>query len=194
MKYEKIKRKIQKLQDDKRFEHTLGVTYTSICLAMKYGADIEKAKLAGLLHDCAKQLPSDKLIKICQKNNISISEVEYKNPFLLHGKAGTVLAKKKFKIKDEDIINAIFNHTTGRPNMSLLEKIVFVADYIEPGRSSAPNLMELRKLAFEDLDLCLLKVLEGTLNYLNKNKDSIDPSTQKTFDYYLKEHTNNVNK
>lgn len=175
---------MKKVQDAKRFEHTLGVEFTSAALAMRYGASVKNAQTAGLLHDCAKCLTNKKSVSICQKHNIPMSELEKANPFLLHGKIGAYLAEKKYGIEDQDILNAIHNHTTGRPNMSLLEKIVFIADYMEPGRKHAPNLDEIRRLAFTDLDQALLKILEDTLAYLDSGSGDIDPMTRKTWEYY----------
>lgn len=125
-----------------------------------------------------------KKIAICEKHNISITEVEKRNPFLLHAKAGSFLAMNKYKVHDSDVINAILNHTTGRPGMSLLEKIIFVADYIEPGRKKAPNLAEIREMAFISLDGAVVKILKDTLDYLKSTPGEIDPMTQKTYDYY----------
>ena len=116
-----------------------------------------------------------------------MSELEKSNPFLLHAKVGAWLAKKQYGISDLDILNAIQNHTTGRPGMSLLEKIVFIADYMEPGRNHAPNLDEIRRLAFEDLDQTMLKILNDTLEYLDSKNGDVDPMTRKTLEYY-KEH------
>ena len=175
---------MEKVLDSRRFEHTLGVAYTASALAMCYQVDISKAQTAGLLHDCAKCISDEKKIAICNKHNIHMNEVELKTPFLLHAKVGSFIAMKQFNITDQDIINAILNHTTGRPGMSQLEKIIYVADYIEPGRKQAPNLTQVRKLAFHDLDAALLKILEDTLQYLNNINDNIDPMTQKTYDYY----------
>lgn len=110
--------------------------------------------------------------------------MERKNPFLLHAKVGAYLAREKYGIKDPDILNAIQNHTTGRKNMSLLEKIIFVADYIEPGRKHAPNLAEVRKLAFMDIDRALLMILRDTLQYLKASGGDIDPMTEETWRYY----------
>ena len=183
----KIRRAMEKCQDEKRFQHTLGVTYTAASLAMVYDEDIRKAQIAGLLHDSAKCMNNEKRISICKKHNIGITEVERKNPFLLHAKVGSFIAMNTFGIHDADIINAILNHTTGRPGMSLLEKIIFVADYIEPSRKQAPNLKKIRKLAFEDLDQALITILHDTLRYLNSIDGEIDPMTQKTYDYYKKE-------
>lgn len=178
----KIRKSMDKALDHKRFEHTLGVAYTAAALAMRYQVDINKAQIAGLLHDCAKCLSDEKKLSICEKHNIQISEIERRNPFLLHAKVGSYIAMNKFNIHDRDIINAILNHTTGRPGMSQLEKIIYVADYIEPGRKSAPNLPEVRKLAFEDLDKVLLKILSDILEYLNDT--DADPMTQETYEYY----------
>lgn len=181
----KIRKKLEKTLDSKRYEHTLGVAYTASALAMCNQADSEKALIAGLLHDCAKCLSNEKRIEICKKNNIPITEIEKKNPFLLHAKAGKYLAQKKFHIEDEDILNAILYHTTGRPGMSILERIIYIADYIEPGRKHAPNLPEVRKLAFRDIDAAFLQILSDILKYLNDGDNTIDPMTQETYDYYV---------
>ncbi|MCM1325675.1 MAG: bis(5'-nucleosyl)-tetraphosphatase (symmetrical) YqeK [Bacteroidales bacterium] len=180
----KIRKSMEKTLDAKRYEHTLGVEYTAAALAMKYNVSIGDARLAGLLHDCAKCMSDKKRLSICEKHNISMNEVERRNPFLLHPKVGSYLAMQEYGVRNPDVINAILNHTTGRPGMSPLEKIIFIADYIEPGRKQAPNLAEIRKLAFEDLDLALLKILEDTLDYLHGGSGEIDPMTQKTYEYY----------
>lgn len=183
----KIRKSLRKSLDAKRFEHTLGVEYTSASLAMRYGADIKNAQLAGLLHDCAKCLTDEKRLSICEKHNISINDVERRNPFLLHAKVGSFLAMEEYHVYDPDIINAILNHTTGRPGMSLLEKIVFVADYIEPSRKQAPNLKQIREMAFVDLDKTLLMILGDTLEYLQSTGGETDPMTEKTYEYYSRE-------
>ena len=103
---------------------------------------------------------------------------------MLHAKVGAVLAEKKYDITDEEVLGAIRWHTTGRPDMTLLEKIVYVADYIEPQRDKAPNLGEIRKLAFIDLDRALLKILQDTLNYLGDSPEDVDSMTKSTYDFY----------
>ena len=180
----KLRKKIEKVQDAKRFEHTLGVEYTAAALAMCYGASVEDARLAGLLHDCAKCLTDEKRLSICKKNDIPVTEIEMRNPFLLHAKVGEFLAKEKYGVGKQDILNAILYHTTGHENMSLLEKIIFVADYIEPGRKQAPNLLEIRKLAFQNLDNAMLQILEDTLKYLQSGGGETDPMTEITWRYY----------
>ena len=181
-----LRTKIKKTQDKKRFEHTLGVTYTAACLAMCYDIDTERAEIAGLLHDCAKCLSNDKKVELCKKQSIEINMTEAKNPFLLHAKAGAYLAQHKYGIGDEDILNAVRYHTTGRPEMSTLEKIIFIADYIEPGRDHSARLPEMRRLAFQDLDRALAEILKDTLSYLDGTENEIDPMTQRTYDYYKK--------
>lgn len=180
----KIRKAMEKELDSKRYEHTLGVEYTAAALAMRYGASIQNAQLAGLLHDCAKCISDEKKIAICEKHNVAISEVERRNPSLLHAKAGSYLAKEEYDVDDRDVVCAIWNHTTGRPGMSLLEKIIFVADYIEPGRNRANNLAEIRSLAFKDLDAAVVRILEDTLAYLEERGGEIDPMTRETLEYY----------
>lgn len=179
-----LRKKIEKVQDAKRFEHTLGVEFMSAALAMRYGVSVKAAQTAGLLHDCAKCLTDKERVSICKKNDIPMTELEEANPFLLHAKVGAFLAREQYGITDQDILNAIRNHTTGRPGMSLLEKIVFIADYMEPGRNHAPNLDEIRRMAFVDLDKTLLKILADTLEYLDGGKKDIDPMTERTWEYY----------
>lgn len=184
--FNKIKKALKKELDKDRYEHTLGVMYTSACLAMANDYDMEKAQLAGLLHDCAKCIPNEKKLKICAKNNIPITQVEKDNPFLLHAKVGAFLARVLYEVEDEEILHAISVHTTGAPAMNTLDKIVFIADYIEPKRDKAANLKEIRKTAFEDLDEALKMILCDTIHYLNgsKNDKNIDPMTLETYHYY----------
>ena len=184
VKWKKLRKQIRKAQTSNRYEHTLGVEYTAAALAMRYGADMEEAQLAGLLHDCAKCMSNDELLKFCEDHSIPVTAPERKSPFLLHGKVGGYLAEKKYKVKNPDVINAIICHTTGKPNMTLLEKIVFIADYIEPGRKRAVGLAEIRKLAFSDLDAALTQILGNTLDYLRENDYRIDPHTEETWTFY----------
>lgn len=175
---------LKKDLDESRYEHTLGVMYTSASLAMCYGGDMTDALVAGLLHDCAKCIPNAEKLRMCEENQIQVSEVEKKNPSLLHAKLGAYIAAKKYQIEDEDILNAIASHTTGRPEMSLLEKIVYIADYMEPGRKELPNMADVRKLAYENIDECLYRILKDSLVYLKCRDMAIDPMTEKTYLYY----------
>ena len=184
MEVQQIEEKLKTALKPSRYRHTIGVAYTASCMAMVFGVDVHKAYRAGLLHDCAKCLTNEKRIFLCKKHNIQMNEAELKNPQLLHAKVGSFLAMEEFDIHDQDIINAILNHTTGRPDMSLLEKIIYIADYMEPGRKQAPNLSAIRKAAFEDLDKALLMILEDTLSYLHSTGSVVDTMTQKTYDFY----------
>lgn len=170
--------------DDMRYQHTLGVMYTAASMAMRHGEDIEKAMIAGLLHDCAKCIPALEKVEMCEKNRIEISETEAKNPGLLHAKLGAFLAKKEYGVEDSDILMSIKSHTTGRPGMSLLEKIIYIADYMEPGRKELPNMADVRKIAFEDIDKCLFRILKDSLVYLKSLDRVIDPMTEETYNYY----------
>ena len=184
MKYREICKELKSLLSEKRYEHTKGVEYTCASLAMRYGADMRKARIAGLLHDCAKYLSPENKIHFCKKYELPISEFEGKNPELLHAKLGACFAHTKYGIDDEEILSAITWHTTGKPEMSLLDKIVFIADYIEPNRDKAEDLPVVRKLAFEDIDKCLLRILKDTVAYLATTNKVTDPMPQKTYEYY----------
>lgn len=186
-KIEKMRHKLKKELDADRYEHTLGVMYTCAALAMRYDVNLDQALTAGLLHDCAKCIPGDKKLKLCAKHQLEVSEVERKNPSLLHAKLGAYLAARKYHIKDADVLKAIESHTTGRPGMSLLEKIVYIADYIEPGRAELPNMAEVRRLAFIDIDACLYRILKDSLVYLKSKDMPIDMMTEKTYEYYRDE-------
>lgn len=180
----KMQRKLKKELDEDRYRHTLGVMYTSAALAMCYGIDLEKAQVAGLLHDCAKCIPNEKKIKLCEKHHIPISRVEQGAPFLLHSKLGAYLAETKYEVKEEDILQAITWHTTGKPEMTMLEKIVFLADYIEPMRWKASNLQEIREIAFQNLDRAVYMTLRDTLRYLEKGSGEVDDMTRTAYEYY----------
>lgn len=180
----KLRKEMAKIQDGKRYEHTLSVAYTAANLAACHGEDIDQALVAGLLHDCAKCLSDKRLLSICEKQKLPVSPQEEKKPSLLHAKVGSYLAREEYHIADPDILNAIHNHTTGRPGMSLLEKIIFVADYMEPGRKQAPRLEQIRKTAFTDLDCAMLMILEDTLVYLQESGSVIDQTTRETYEYY----------
>ena len=176
--------KLKEHLDDARYEHSISVMYTAGAMAMRYGFDLERAMIAGLLHDCAKCVPSSEKIRLCEEYNLGVSEVERKNPGLLHSKLGAYFMETKYGIKDEEMQNAVTYHSTGRPKMTLFDKIIYIADYIEPNRTKAPNLAHIRHLAFVDIDECLYTILEATLDYLKDNKSAIDPLTEQTYLYY----------
>ena len=128
---------------------------------------------AGVLHDCAKGIPNSKKIKLCEKYQIEVTESEKKNPELLHAKLGAYMAVHKYHVGDETIAQAITSHTTGRPGMTLLEKIIYIADFIE-----------IRRMSFQNIDQALFTILENSLAYLRTRDKVIDPITEKTYLYY----------
>lgn len=169
----------------KRYMHSLGVSYTAASLAMAYNTNIYNAQIAGILHDCAKCYDSDELIKLCKKSGINISDTEYNSPELLHSKYGAFIAQSKLNITDEDILNAIKYHTTGRAGMSELEKIIFIADYIEPSRSNLKDMDIIRKTAFSNIDKAITIVCQNTIDYLQAKGGEIDNTTLETYNYYI---------
>jgi len=182
MYFRNLRKEIRKNMTKKRHEHSIGVEFTATCLAMRYDVNlINKARIAGILHDCAKCMDDKDVIELCKKHNIPVNKYENEHPFMLHGKTGAHLAKVEYGIEDIDILDAITYHTVGRPNMTLLEKIIFTADYIEPGRDQAPNLEYLRNLAFTDLDEAVYRIVTDTIQYL---KDYNEPINEVIFDVY----------
>ncbi|GGE43364.1 hypothetical protein GCM10011391_22730 [Pullulanibacillus camelliae] len=169
-------KKVRELLPDARYEHTLRVAETAVTLAKQYGADQEKAELAGILHDIAKYFPEDELYRTIS------SHPEIPNVFLnyhssiWHAPVGAVYVQEQLGLLDLDIYNAITYHTTGRAGMSLLEKIIFLADYIEPGRDH-PGVEPVRKLANKSLDQAVSLALVNTINYLIERYSPVFPDT-----------------
>lgn len=184
--WKKIEEKLKKELDADRYRHTLGVMYTACSLAMAWGTDMIQAGTAGLLHDCAKCIPNHKKISMCQKAGMIVSDFEKEHPFLLHARLGAWLAGEKYGIHDREILEAITWHTTGKPEMTVLEKIIYIADYIEPNRDKAPNLTMIRKLAFHDLNQCMYQILKDSISYLEGNPQSMDQTTLEAYNYYKK--------
>lgn len=170
--------------DDARYRHSVGVMQTAALLAYRYCFDVERAMVAGLLHDCAKCISGKDKLRMCEEAGLSISDIERKSPGLLHAKLGAYLANKKYGIRDEELLDSIRYHCTGRPQMTLFDKIIYIADYIEPHRDKAPNLANIRELAYLNIDQCLVAVLKATLLYLDESGQLLDPMTAKTYEYY----------
>ena len=181
-----LEEKLRGQLSGRRFRHTLGVTYTSCALAMRWGADLDKARLAGLLHDCAKCIQDEEKIRVCRKHRVDVTDFEIAHPALLHAKLGPYIAEKEYGVHDPEVLDAVRWHTTGRPEMSLLEMIVYTADYIEPHRDKAPHLVTLRPLAFTDLEQCVEQILSDTVEYLSKDPDATDPMTAEAAAYYCR--------
>ena len=166
-----------KLNED-RFIHSMGVADTAVRLAEKFGGDKDKAYIAGLLHDVMKNETAEEQLKIMKKDGIILSQAERNNPKLWHAMSGAAFIKLVLGITDPDIVNAVRYHTTGRAGMSLLEKIIYTADFISPERNY-PDVDVMRSLSFESLDKGDLYSLQFSLKKLSESKlvihtDSVD--------------------
>lgn len=171
-----IKRKLEQQLSAKRYKHTLGVSDIAVQLAQRFGCDVHKARLAGLLHDCAREMSVEDLLSKAREFGIVLDDVEKYEPVLLHAPIAGYLAKVCYGIEDEEIIQAVSLHTTGSAKMTQLDKIIYLADMIEPGRSF-PGVEELRLLAEKDLDKALLASLEQSILHVLKGKGLIHPGT-----------------
>lgn len=185
---EEIQEELKKVLKRKRYQHTVGVRYTAQAMAMCFDEDIEKAGYAGMLHDCAKYLSDEEMLVECRKHHIVCSDTEKIRPSLLHAKLGVCYAKEFYGVEDDQVLSGIRWHTTGKPGMSNFEKIIFIADYIEPGRKMIPGMEEIRRAAFCNLDEAMFLILENTLSYLEdtskSRKDMIDSYTEDAYDFY----------
>ena len=171
----------------KRIPHVLGTEQTAKELAERYGANIEKARFAALLHDATKRLSMEEQLALCEHYHIVLDELEQRALKLLHAKTGAALARDVFGVDDE-IYNAILWHTTGKPDMTVLEKVIYLADFIEPTRDF-PGVDALRRTVWEDLDRGLLMGLEMTVEEMEEMGNPIHVNTLAARDY-LKGKTN----
>lgn len=179
-----IRAKLQTMLKPSRYEHSLSVSFTCICLAMRYGVDLHQAELAGLVHDCAKQFSNEELLEACAKDGVALSEDMLRAPQVIHSVYGATYARTCFGIEDPEILSAIYFHTLGKPNMSLLEAIVFTADYIEARRDKAARLPEIRQLAFTDLERAVYEINHDTIHYLEETGGYICKDSYDTYRYY----------
>ncbi len=173
---------------EKRFYHTEGVAYTAAALAMRYGASLEEALLAGWLHDCAKEKTGEELKRLCLENGLAVSLEEADNLQLLHGKVGAYVAEHTYGVKQPSVLQAIRYHVTGRPDMTLLEQIVYVADFIEPSRKmkTNPELSRIRAMAFESLPKAVFWITGSILEHLETQHAVLDGHTRETYEFYKK--------
>ena len=165
---------------NKRIPHVLGTEQEAVRLALHYGADVTKARVAALLHDCTKKLEMDEQMAICGKYNVQLDELEKVALKLLHSKTGAEIARDVFGVDDE-IYQAINWHTTGRPGMSLLEKIIYMADYIEPTRDF-DGVDELRRVTYENLDAGLELGLSTTVEDMHSRGNPVHSATLAALD------------
>ncbi|MBQ4543144.1 MAG: bis(5'-nucleosyl)-tetraphosphatase (symmetrical) YqeK [Clostridia bacterium] len=181
MDYEKY---IEKLMSPKRYRHCLGVRDMAVRLAEKYGADKEKAYLAGLLHDVVKDFSYDEMMDYANKNGVVLEEFIVKEPKLLHASVGAHYVKLELGIDDPEIFDAIYYHTTSKADMSLLTKIIYIADAIEINRNY-PEVESIRQMAFEKLDEAIFMVLKYTIIKLVSSNRMLHTQTVNAMNYFL---------
>ncbi len=189
---QKIDKDVKRELSEKRYKHSLGVMKKAEELAEIYSVDINKAKLVGLAHDIAKEIPEEEKLKYAKQNNIEVDEVEQINVGLLHGKIGADICKKRYGF-DEEMQNAIKYHTTGNENMDLLAKVIFVADKIEDGRIYKDDeeknleLDKIRQMALKNLNKAVLYEIDSSLAYTIKKKKLIHMDSILTRNKLIKE-------
>lgn len=181
---EEIKKYLKENLKESRYNHTLGVCEIALELAELNGVSKEKAEIAALAHDVAKNLSKEEMMKIIKDNNIILSNVAKENMNLWHSIIAPIVAEEKLGITDEDILDAVRWHTTGKEDMSVLTKIIYIADMIEPGRSF-PGLEDIRKETFEDLDKGVYTGLTHSIQFLLSKNLLIDENTIKARNYFL---------
>lgn len=166
IRFDDLERQVKEQLSEKRFLHSLRTSIYAATLCKEYGADEEKGRIAGLLHDMARERSSSELITF-MRNEDGVAPWERKRPSLLHGKVGAIIARDQFHVTDPDILDAIADHVTGRPGMKKLSKIIFIADYCEPGRKHVRE--ELRRLiGRESPDKILFIIVQETLQHLKE--------------------------
>ena len=174
--YERFDKVLKARMGEKRYIHSVNVATEAKRLAKKYGADVEKARLAGILHDIAKETPADEQLKIIQRAYIKLNDVESQSPKLWHAIAGAAFVRYFMGIEDEDVFNAIRYHTSGRANMSLLEKCIFIADFTGAERDY-DGVDEMRALANQSLEDAMTYGLSFSISDLAKRRLAIDPNS-----------------
>ncbi|OQB15762.1 MAG: putative nicotinate-nucleotide adenylyltransferase [Firmicutes bacterium ADurb.Bin193] len=184
MQTDQIRSALKETMSEARFAHCEGVAKEAKALALHYGADAEKAVLAGLAHDCVKELDFDEMFKLCEKYRITLDSITKEEKKLIHAVLGAEYAKRELGIDDPEIYDAIRYHTTAKADMPLLTKIVYVADYTEEGRTFA-GVDEIRKTSYINLDLAVLEGLDYTIAKLLRNKRMLHPETVNARNYIL---------
>ena len=178
---EKLKKYLSVSVCQSRFEHSIRTAQTAKELCLRFGEDAELGEIAGVAHDICKEMKSDLLLNLVHSSDFEISPIEKDKPSLLHGKAASVLLKNEFNVTNDDLLEAVANHTFGKPNMCNLAKIMYVADKIEPGRPQV-NQSYLEKLEKMSLNELVQYILEENISYLNKRGKSVSELTYKFLD------------
>ena len=177
--------RLPKYETQKRIEHSIRVKETALQLYKLWGGNKQVLVYAALLHDIARDLPIEKLIEIAEKNGYRIDKIEAENPIILHAPIGAIIAEKDFGITDKNILNCIKYHTTGRASITLNEAIIYLADFIEPGRDFE-DAKKVRKIAFADLKEAVIQETILNVAYLMVARVPIHPRTIEMFNSLLK--------
>jgi predicted HD superfamily hydrolase involved in NAD metabolism len=173
---EGIMAKLQKNLSPKRLKHSRGVSETAVELALLYGADPAKARVAGLLHDCARNMPNNILLHRAETSGILVNDIEIRHPVLLHAPVGALVARHEYGVDDPEILSAIRWHTTGGPDIALLDHVIFLADYIEPSRTF-DGVDKLRALARQSLSEAILAAYDATISYITAERGLLHMAT-----------------
>lgn len=183
-----MKAELEKILPPKRFLHSIGVAEEAVKLAKLYGADLDKAYTAGLMHDCAKGYTIDEQIRLCGESGVSLDEATKKCPAVIHAPLGAEIAKQKYGITDGEILDAIRYHTVGAAGMTTLMKIIYIADMIEPSRDF-DGVEKIRALSRQSLDEAMLAALEQSIEFNLKKKKIIHPDTLTAWNYMICERS-----
>lgn len=186
MTIEQMTEKLGKVLEPRRFQHSINVMKEAVKLAQHHGADVEKAQIAGLLHDCAKNYPQSELYDLCVSFGVPLDSTTRKEAGLIHGFVGAHLLKPEYGIDDDEIFDAVYYHTIGKPDMPLLTKIIFIADCIEPMRT-APWVDEIRKTVYDDIDKALIIQLDNTIRCVLQKGTLLHTSTVVTRNFYIEQ-------
>ncbi len=186
---EEITALLEERLSTKRFNHSMGCAQTAEKLAKILSSDYKKAYIAGILHDCAKEMPITEQLEYSREHGIEPDHITVKNSCLLHAPVGALIAKYEYKIEDEDILNAIAYHTTGRENMSVLEKIIFVSDMIEPSRNF-PGVDILRQHVFENFNDGLIETFDRSISFVLEKGTLLHPMGVYARNYLIEEKIN----
>lgn len=187
MTYQQAEDMVRQTLSPKRFQHTMNVKKLAVRMAQHYGVDTEKAALAAILHDSAKELPRTELLQIMQDNAIIKKGTQNRPEPVWHGICAAILAKTQWNVQDEEILSAIACHTTGKENMSKLDKILFLADMTSAERDY-PGVEELRSLEMRNLDKAMIQALKMTISFVEQKNAIADPESAKAL-AWLQEHS-----
>lgn len=181
---EQLLEKLRKAISPRRFEHTLGVAETAERLAERFGVERHRARLAALLHDCAKSMDHSEMRKLVAKHVSDADKSEMESKSVLHAPAGMVVARKEYGVRDPLILNAIRRHTIGGPVMTAMDALIYVADFIEPGRADFPGLSRAREAAETDIFKALCICAELTSEYVKERGQKLHPRTMELLKNY----------